>query len=207
MLFSAVVFMQPGTADGQVRIEAGVGVTASGDLVKDQIATPTLRTRFGNTVDESVTATLRAAPEFRLGVAIPMKAGTDALFTGSWSATKVRALEAGTSRDVQDVSVAELVIAMRHRFGGMLELGGGFGAAYFSGSDEAVFRGGASIAPLVEAGAGAGWNVGAHRIHTRAAGQLHRFDTNAISAAGGRSGNVMRYGVQASFTWNGAVTR
>lgn len=206
LLFTAIL-AHPGNAGAQMRIEAGIGFAVSGDLVKDQVATPTLRARFGNSVDESVTATLTPAPEFRLGVAVPLRAGTDALFTGSWSSSTLRAHEGGAERDVQNVSVMEAVIAMRHRFGAMFEAGAGFGAAYFKGSDEALFRGGASIAPLVEAGAGAGWNMGAHRVHARALAQLHRFDTNAIADAGGRSGNVMRYGVQASFTWHGAVTR
>lgn len=207
MVFCAALIAMPGAAQSQIRLEAGIGLAASGDLAKDQVATPTLRARFGNAVEESVTATLAPAPEFRIGASIPLRAGTDALLTGSWSATKLRANEAGSTRDVQNVSVAEAVISMRHRFGDMVELGAGFGAAYFNSSDDALFRGGASIAPLVEAGAGAGRNMGMHRIHARAVGQLHRFDTNAISDAGGRSGNVMRYGVQASFTWNGAVTK
>jgi hypothetical protein len=49
--------------------------------------------------------------------------------------------------------------------------------------------------------------VGAHRVHVRAIGQLHRFNTGAIESVGGNGGNVLRYGVQAAWTWNGAVQR
>jgi hypothetical protein len=205
--FICLLFFLPsaGPASGQVRFQLSAGFGGSGIIVRDAIATPVLRAMLGQGVDEQVEARFTPAPGFGAGVEVPLRPGTAVVVTGSWSSMKIRAQDGSGTRDIQDVTMLQGIFGMRRRLGRIVEAGGGVGVVFFSGEDRALLAGGASAAPLLEAGAGGGWNAGAHRVHVRALGQLHRFGTGAITAAGGRSGNVMRYGVEAAFTWKGAV--
>ncbi|MEO5509321.1 MAG: hypothetical protein ABIV28_00835 [Longimicrobiales bacterium] len=192
---------------GQARLQLKAGFAASGLVLRDQIATPGLRSLLGNGVDEDVSARFKPAAMLGLGVEVPLRPGTQVMFAGSWSGTTLEAEDGAGTRDVQDVSVIQAVFGMRRMIGDLLEASGGFGAIYFSGDGRGLMAGGADVAPLVEAGLGGGWNSGEHRIHVRAVGQLHRFGTEAITSIGGQSGNVKRYGIEAAFTWKGAVAR
>jgi hypothetical protein len=194
-------------AAAQTHIEVSVGGVLSGQVVKDALATPTLRARFGNDVDESARATFAPAPSVALGVLLPMRPGTQIVVRGSFSPTNLRIKETSGSRNSQSVTVVEGLFGLRHALRDVVELGAGVGAAYFRGEDRGLFRGGAPVAPFVRGDAGRGWNAGAHRIAMRAVAQLNRFDTNAITDAGGKAGNVLRYGAEVSIIWKGAVTK
>ncbi len=198
-----LVFAQ--AAESQVRVLVSAGMSQSGVVVRDAIASPILRSRLGRGVEEEVTAKFATAPMAGVGVEIPLRPGTHVVITGGWSGTTLRATDGGGTRDVQDVTILQGIFGLRRRLGNTVEASGGFGAMHFSASDRALFGGGASVAPMVEAGLGGGRDLGGHRARIRAVGQLHRFGTSAMSSVGGRSGNVRRYGVEASFTWNGAV--
>ena len=198
-LFSAL----PSSVLAQVRVEAKIGAVSSTALVTDRIATPGLRSLLGQSVETGATAKLALAPTIGIGAAVPLRGATEGTLMLSWSGSRLRASEEGRSgsRDIQSVSVFEGIVGVRGMVRPPFLLSGGFGAILFSSEDRALFAGGSSIAPLLDGGLGSSLELGGHRVHVRAFGRVHPFNTTAMQNAGSSGGNVARFGLEAILGW------
>ncbi|HEX6694675.1 MAG TPA: hypothetical protein VF035_08275 [Longimicrobiales bacterium] len=205
VLFVAVMLaLPPAPASAQVRFEVSAGAAGTGAVVRDPIATGSVRDSIPGVQDE-LSASFATAPRLGIGVVLPMRTRTEAVMRVSWSPSSMQVQEDGGTRDVADVGIFEALLGVRSRVWRALELSGGFGGLYFNGDDAGPFSGGADIAPVLEGGFGAGADRAGHRLHVRGIVQLHRFNTDALQNARISGGSVVRYGIETSLTWKGGA--
>jgi hypothetical protein len=184
-----------GTARGQT-VEIRAGVAVSGTLAEDLVANPRLIAALGDAWAGPVTAEPAAGPAFTVAAALPLRSRSALEIAVGWTATRLNAVDAAGTRELQNLGVGQATVGVRYSLSGPAEAACAFGVLrYFA--DAGLFEGGSGLAPLVECGAGARWGP-AHRAFTvRAAGQAHRLRTPVLRDAGAQSGTVLRFVVQA----------
>jgi len=190
-----------GLAAQRLAFELRAGVIASSALAEDAVANPALASALDGAFGGSVRAepgtglllSIAARSQLRARSAIDVALG--------WSRAVLHAVDGDGRRRMQDLDAAQATVGIRYDVTSWLEGGCGFGMLrYFAAAG--LFLDGGEISPLIECGAGT-W-IGPHRrFSLRALGQMHRFRTPALRDAGGRTGTVYRYGVQAGFRIGG----
>lgn len=176
--------------------ELRVAVLSSSTLIEDLLAVPALKTRFPR-LGAAPTARAAISPEFSVGASVPLKQSVRLAGLVGWQPTTLRAEDVGGEREVQDLSVLHALLEVQFSIrGAPIFISSGVGMLAYRGGGEGLFADGADLAPLVRLGVGGQWAVAGQQVTVRALGDVHRFGTPLIRAAGGSSGGVLRYGIQ-----------
>lgn len=177
-------------------IEIRAGVATSGTLAEDLVANPGLTAALAGAWTGPVRADPAPGPAFTLAAALPLRPRSTLEIAAGWTATRLDAVDAAGTRELQNIGVGQATVGVRYALIGPAEAACGFGVLrYFA--DGGLFEGGAGLSPLIECGGGARWGP-AHRAFTvRAVAQAHRFRTPVLRDAGAQSGGVLRFIVQA----------
>jgi hypothetical protein len=198
----ALALAAPCTAAAQrFTVELRAGVIASSALAEDAVANPALAGQLEGAFGGPVRA--EPGPGLLLVIAAqsPLRERTSIDVALGWSHANLNAVDAEGRRKMQDLAAGQATVSVRYIVTRWLESGCGFGVLrYFA--DGGLFPGGGELSPLVECGAGTRLGPGG-RMVVRALGQMHRFRTPALRDAGGRTGTVIRYGVQAGLVLGG----
>lgn len=112
--------------------------------------------------------------------------------SGGWTFGRMSGASAAGDWEGPEVGVGHAVVSARKSFGSRTYARAGVGALRYSSEDAELFRGDGGLKPLLEAGVGAGWPLGPLRVTLDLLGQAHTLDTDALQAAGGESGTVLR---------------
>lgn len=177
-------------------LELRAGVAGSTALVEDELANPLLRAALGGAWTGPVRAEPAIGPAITLVGATPLRSRSALEVTVGWASSRLDAVDAAGTREIQNLGVGHATIGVRYEAAGPAEAACGFGVLrYFA--DGGLFEGGAGLSPLVECGAGARWGTTARAFTFRATAQAHRFRSPVLRDAGAQTGTVLRFAVQA----------
>jgi hypothetical protein len=185
------------------RFELRAGVTASTALAEDAVANSELQQLLGTGFQGAVTATPSVGPTIAASVILPLRTRTLLDVSLGWTFSRLNAEDANGQRELHDLGIAQISIAVRYQLRPRIDAGCGFGAARYSGNDTGLFATGSEFAPLLECGSGFSVRAGAQTFVLRAFGQAQRFRTPALRDAGAQTGSVFRFGAQAGIAFGG----
>jgi len=186
------------------RFEVRAGVTASTALAEDAVANSELQQLLGTGFQGGVTATPSVGPTIAASVILPLRTRTLLDVSLAWTFSRLDAEDANGHRELHELSIAQIGIAVRYQLRPDIDAGCGFGAARYSGNDTGLFATGSEFAPLLECGSGVSVRAGAQTFVLRAFGQAQRFRTPALRDAGAQTGSVFRCGAQAGIAFGGS---
>jgi hypothetical protein len=194
-LLALALWLPPQEAAAQVQIRGHVGAAMSSALVRDNVASPSLR-RIVPCVEEEVLLLVAAAPVLGVGLRTPLRSRLLLDADVDVAVSELRVSGGEGERGLQRVAVVEFGAAVSRVMRPRIEVGGGAGVTAYVTAREGLFRDGSRIAPLVSARLSWTPPVAGDRIALVARWQVHRFGTPAIREAGGTDGPVSRAAIQ-----------
>jgi hypothetical protein len=186
------------------RFELRAGVTASTALAEDAVANSELQQLLGTGFQGGVTAKPSIGPTIAGSVILPLRTRTLLDVSLGWTFSRLNAQDANGHRELHNLGIAQIGIAVRYQVRPGIDAGCGFGVARYSGNDTGLFATGSEFAPLLECGSGVSVRAGAQTFVLRAFGQAQRFRTPALRDAGAQTGSVFRFGAQAGIAVGGS---
>jgi hypothetical protein len=194
-LLALTLWLPPQEATAQVQIRGHVGAAMSSALVRDNVASPSLR-RIVPGVEEEVLLLVAPAPAVGVGLRTSLRPRLLLDADVDVAVSEVRVSGGEGERGLQSVAVVEVGAAVSRVVRPRIEVGGGAGVTAYVTAREGLFRDGSRIAPLVSARLSWTPPIAGDRIALVARGQVHRFGTPAIREAGGSDGMVSRAAIQ-----------
>lgn len=189
-------FFGAGSPAAAQTFELRAGLAVSTTLAEDLVANPRLIAALQDVWTGPVSAEPAPGPSFSVGAALPLRPRSALEIAIGWTATRLDAVDAAGTRELQDLGVGQATIGVRYSLFGPAEAACAFGVLrYFA--DGGLFEGGSGLSPLLECGAGVRVGPASRAFTLRAAGQAHRFRTPVLRDAGAQTGTVMRFVIQA----------
>jgi hypothetical protein len=194
-LLVLAIWLPPQEAAAQVQIRGHVGLAMSSALVRDNVASPSVR-RIVPGVEEEVLLLVAPGPALGVGVRTPLRPRLVLDADVDVALSELRVSGGAGERGLQSVAVVEVGAAISRAVRPRIEVGGGAGLTAYLTAREGLFRDGSRIAPLLSARLSWTPAIADDRIALVARGQVHRFGTPAIREAGGTDGTVGRAAIQ-----------
>lgn len=178
---AALVGLAPASARAQQsdapELELRVGMVASTALAEDAVGA-----QAGVAPAPVVIGVLRQ----------PVRRGVSLEVAGGWTFGSLEAESPAGGWSGGGVGVGQVVVSARREVGRAAYARAGGGALRYGGGGWELFRGDASIRPVVEVAVGGGWALGGAGVTLELLAQAHAFGTAALREAGGSDGTVYR---------------
>lgn len=186
----------PAPSAAQWQFEVRAGVTGSTVLAEDLVANPALQQRLRDRFTGSVRAKPGAAVTVAAAAQTQLRARTRLGVGVTWTRAALHAEDGFGRRPIQTLHAGKVTVGVLYRVLSHTDAGCGFGALRYFASG-GLFASGGELSPMVECGAG--FHAGPGVL--RGTVEVHRFRTPVLRDAGGQTGSVMRFSVQAGLAF------
>lgn len=196
-------------AGGGLSVQVRGGLAFSTALAEDAVAAPSMMRELlaGTALPERLAGPVRLAlppaPMVAVAVSTRLAPRWTGEVEGAWTFARLQADDGLSTWEMERMDVAHAALGARFYPRDLYYLRGGLGVIRYSGEGYGIFREGAELSQMLQAGLGTERAFERFRIAVDVTGQAHRFSTVPLREAGGQDGTVYRGVLQVGVGFGG----